>query len=123
MESKNRPTSGATLGQYLEKGRQNAGMSLRQLSAASDVPTTTLRRILDNEVESPSVEHLQRIARILELDEAEIFAFIGVTPPKGLPSVAPYLRAKYKLQGEALNDATEEILKIINKYDGTPPDK
>jgi transcriptional regulator with XRE-family HTH domain len=123
MESNNRPTSGATLGQYLEKGRQDAGLSLRQLAAASGVNIMTIRRLLGDEVESPSAEQLQRLAQVLELDEAEVFAFIGITPPKGLSSIAPNLRAKFKLRGDALSEAAEEILKIINKYDGTPPDK
>ncbi len=123
MESKNRPTSGATLGQYLEKGRQDAGLSLRQLAAASGVNIMTIRRLLGDEVESPSAEHLQQLARVLELNEADVFGYIGVTPPEGLPEVAPYLRAKHNLKGESLNKAAQEIQNIINKYDGTLPDK
>jgi transcriptional regulator with XRE-family HTH domain len=96
---------------------------LRQLADASGIHVSAVNRLLKDEVESPSAEHLQQLARVLELDEAEVFAFIGVTPPKGLPSVAPYLRAKYKLHGDALSEATEEILKIIDKYDGTPSHK
>jgi hypothetical protein len=49
--------------------------------------------------------------------------FIGVTPPEGLPSVTPYLRAKFRIKGEALDEAAREIQKIIDKYDGEPPDK
>jgi transcriptional regulator with XRE-family HTH domain len=109
-------SASSTLGQYLEQGRQNAGLSLRQLAAASDIPMSTVNRLLKDEVESPSAEHLQQLANVLELDPAEVFAFIGVTPPQGLPSVAPYLRAKYKLSGDALSEAEQQLRRIIEKY-------
>ncbi|MYZ33927.1 MULTISPECIES: helix-turn-helix transcriptional regulator [unclassified Streptomyces] len=112
-----------TLGQYLEQGRQEAGFTLRELASASGVPKSTLDRILKDQVESPPIEPVQQLARVLELDEAEAFAYIGVTPPSGLPSIAPYLRAKHGLRGQALSDAAQEIQNIINKYDGVPPDK
>ncbi|MEV5413532.1 helix-turn-helix transcriptional regulator [Thermopolyspora sp. NPDC052614] len=116
MEAKE-DSSGLTLGQYLEQGRQDAGLSLRQLAAATSIPTTTVNRLLKDEVENPSAEHLQQLAKVLELDAADVFAFIGVTPPQGLPSVAPYLRAKYNLKGEALSEAEQQIKRIIEKYD------
>lgn len=120
MESTNRPT---TLGQYLEQGRQKSGLSLRQLAAVSGVNVMTIRRLLNDQVESPSAEHVQQLVRTLELDETDAFAYIGVTPPEGLPSIAPYLRATTGLKGNDLNEATEQIQKIIDKYDRLPPDK
>lgn len=119
MNNTNKP---ATLGQYLERGRQKSELSLRQLSAASGVPVRTIRRILGDEVESPAAEDLQRLAQTLELDEVDVFGYIGVTPPKGLPDIAPYLRAKHKLKGDTLSRATQEIQQILDKYDGNPSD-
>lgn len=111
-----------TLGQYLEQGRQRIGLSLRQLADASGVNVSAVNRLLKDEVDSPAAEHLQSIANVLELDTADVFAYIGVTPPKGLPGITPYLRAKHKLRGETLNKAAQEIRNIIDKYDGIPPD-
>jgi transcriptional regulator with XRE-family HTH domain len=119
MAENNEPT---TLGRYLEQGRQRSGMSLRQLAAASGVNIMTIRRLLNDQVESPSAEHVQQIVHTLELDENDAFGFIGVTPPKGLPSIAPYLRAKVGLQGKDLDEATKQIQKIIDKYNNAPPD-
>lgn len=98
-------------------------MSLRQLAAASGVNVMAIRRLLHDEVEHPSAEHVQHLVQTLELDEADAFAYIGVTPPTGLPSVAPYLRQKHGLEGDALSEATEQIQKIIEKYNTAPPDK
>lgn len=110
-----------TLGYYLEQGRQEAGLTLRQLATASGVPKSTVSRILKGEVEHPAVEHVQQLARVLELDETDVFAYMGVTPPKGLPSVAPYLRQKHGLKGDALSEATDQIQKIIERYNGSAP--
>jgi transcriptional regulator with XRE-family HTH domain len=120
MNEAKKPT---TLGQYLEQGRHDTGMSLRQLAAASGVNVMTIRRLLHDEVESPSAEHVQHLVHTLELDEADAFAYIGVTPTAGLPSVAPYLRQKHGLEGSALSEAAEQIQKIIEKYNTAPPDK
>lgn len=116
-------TNGLKLGQYLEQARQRAGLSLRQLAAAAHIPMSTVNHLLKDEIDRPAAEDLQQIARVLELDEVDIFAYIGVTPPKGLPGIAPYLRAKHGLRGDALSEAAREIQNIINKYDGIQPDK
>lgn len=112
-----------SLGQYLEQGRQRAGLTLRQLAEASGVNVSAVNRLLKDEVEHPAAEHLQSIANVLELDMTDALGFIGVTPPKGLPGISPYLRAKHKFRGETLNKAAQEIQNIINKYDGIPSDE
>lgn len=120
MEFGKRPT---TLGQYLELGRQKVGLSYRQCASAAEMPLTTAMRLFRDDVESPQADHLQRLVRVLELDEVEALAYIGVTPTEGLPSIGPYLRATTGLKGKDLQEATEQIQRIINKYDGIPPDK
>jgi len=109
-----------TLGQYLEQGRQETGLSLRQLATATDIPLTTVARLLRDEVDNPQTDHIQQLARALELNVVNTLAYIGITPPKGLPSVAPYLRGKYKFKGEALTAAAQEIQEIIDKYERRP---
>ncbi|MEV7321221.1 helix-turn-helix transcriptional regulator [Streptomyces sp. NPDC093970] len=120
MEEDSNPT---TLGQYLEQGRKKAGLSLRQLAKAAGIPMSTVNHLLKDEIERPAAEHLQSIANVLELDMTDVFGFMGITPPSGLPGIAPYLRATTGLRGEDLNEATEQIQKIIDKYNDLPPDK
>lgn len=112
-----------TLGQYLELGRRSVGLSYRQCASAANMPLTTAMRLFRDSVENPQADHVQRLVRVLELDDTDAFAYIGVTPPEGLPDTTPYLRAKYGLRGRALSEAAKEIQEIINKYDGIPSDK
>ncbi|MEV6871481.1 helix-turn-helix transcriptional regulator [Amycolatopsis sp. NPDC051128] len=105
-----------TLGQYLEHGRQAAGLSLRQLANATDVPLTTVARLMRDEVESPQADLVQQLARVLELDVVDALAYIGVVRPRGLPSAKLYLREKFGLRGEQLDEATQEIQEIIDRH-------
>jgi transcriptional regulator with XRE-family HTH domain len=102
-----------TLGSYLRSQRETAELSIRELARLSGVPASYITEIEGGKKTKPSAEILQKLANILEIDTADLFAFIGVTPSQGLPSVGPYLRAKYKLQGDALREATEQLQRII----------
>jgi transcriptional regulator with XRE-family HTH domain len=121
MNQPNKDLSG--LGAHIRQAREAAGLSVRQVAELVGTAHSQLVKIENGYRESPPAELLQRIANALEIDATDLLGFIGVTLPKGLPSVEPYLRAKYKLKGEALQEATEQLQRIINKYDGTPPDK
>lgn len=110
-----------TLGQYLEKGREEAGLSLRQLASASGIHESTVNRLLKDQIEKPLAEQVQQLARVLELNVTDALAYIGVVRPRGLPSTKLYLREKRGLRGQALDEATEAVEEIIrevtDKYD------
>jgi transcriptional regulator with XRE-family HTH domain len=111
------------LGAHIRQAREAAGLTLRQLAEVVGTSHSNLVKIENGQRENPPAELLQSIADALEIGATDLLGFVGVTRPKGLPSVAPYLRAKYKLHGTALEEATEQLQRIIDKYDGTPPDK
>ncbi|GLZ30637.1 hypothetical protein Lesp02_28260 [Lentzea sp. NBRC 105346] len=121
MKESNKEQSG--LGVSIRQAREAADLSLRQLAALAGLNYSYLAKIEMGQSEHPSADRLQRIAEVLKIDPADLLGFIGVTPPKGLPSVAPYLRQKHGLKGDALAEATEQIQKIIEKYNTAPPDK
>ncbi|MEV6831174.1 helix-turn-helix transcriptional regulator [Amycolatopsis sp. NPDC051102] len=106
----------STLGQYLEQGRQQAGLSHRQLASASGVHESTVNRLLKDQIEKPSAEQVQQLARVLELSIVDALAYIGVVRPRGLPSTKLYLREKFGLRGEQLDEATQEIQEIIDRH-------
>ncbi|WP_165485511.1 helix-turn-helix domain-containing protein [Protofrankia symbiont of Coriaria ruscifolia] len=105
-----------TLGSYLRSQREIAELSIRELARLSGVPASYITEIEGGKKTHPSAEILQKLATVLELDTADLFAFIGVIAPQGLPSVAPYLRAKYKLSGDALREAEQQLTRIIEQH-------
>jgi transcriptional regulator with XRE-family HTH domain len=81
-------------------------MSQRQLAARIGIHHSYLARLESGDNDHPAADVLQRIADVLEISSADLFAFIGVKPPEGLPELAPYLRAKYHLGDAEIQRAT-----------------
>src|SRR5579859_528702 len=94
----------STLGEYLRQAREQAGISQRQLASRVGVHNSYLARLESGENDNPSPELLQRFAEVLEVSSTDLLAFIGVKPPEGLPELAPYLRAKYRLEETAIRE-------------------
>ncbi|WIG58346.1 MAG: hypothetical protein OJF49_001092 [Ktedonobacterales bacterium] len=107
----------STLGTTIRQARERAGFSLRNLEAIVGVSRQLLLRLEHDELENPSPDLLHRLAEALELDSDDLFAFVGYRPSEKLPSLTPYLRAKYRLPPEALAAASEALRDILDKYD------
>jgi transcriptional regulator with XRE-family HTH domain len=107
----------STLGAYVRQARERAGLSLRNLEAIVGVSRQLLLRLEHDEVDNPSPTLLHQLAQALELDSDDLFAFVGYRPSEKLPSLTPYLRAKYRLSPAALTEASEALRNILDKYD------
>jgi transcriptional regulator with XRE-family HTH domain len=107
-----KPNEHITLGHYLEEARAEAGLSLRQLAAASGVHVSSVNRLLKDEVDEPSPEHLVSIAEALDVSASDLFVLAGLPIPKELPSVDVMLRAEYGLSAEGLKEAKRQIAAI-----------
>jgi transcriptional regulator with XRE-family HTH domain len=110
------PAAG-TLGVTLRLARERAGFSLRHLEAIVGVSRQLLLRLEHDELDNPSPALLHRLAEALELDSDDLFAFVGYQPSDKLPSLTPYLRAKYQLPPKALAEASVALRDILDKYD------
>ena len=106
---------GLTLGQYLEAARTDAGMSLRQLAAASGIHPSSVNRLLKDEVEAPSPDHIMKLATALDLTASDLFLMAGLPIPQKLPSVDAMLRAEYGLSEEGLAEAKRQIEAIADE--------
>jgi transcriptional regulator with XRE-family HTH domain len=107
-----KPNKHITLGQYLEQARQAVGMSHRQLAAASGIHPSSINRLLKDEVDEPSPEHLVSIAEALDVKASDLFVLAGLPIPKELPSVDVMLRAEYGLSEQGLIEAKRQIAAI-----------
>jgi HTH-type transcriptional regulator, competence development regulator len=102
----------STLADYLRAAREQAGISQRQLASRIGIHHSYLARLESGETANPAAELLQKIADVLEISAADLFAFIGVKPPQGLPELAPYLRAKYNLDEAAVRELAEHMQRL-----------
>src|ERR1700690_764322 len=105
-----------TLGGFVSHARERAGLSLRNLEQITGIARTTLNRLELDQLDNPNPNMLHRLANALEPDRNALFAFVGYRPSQKLPSLAPYLRAKYHLPASALAEANEAITEILERY-------
>jgi transcriptional regulator with XRE-family HTH domain len=112
------PVNKAELGQYIKQSREDKHLSLRALAREAGIDAGALSRIENGErVPYYSPDKLAKIAEVLKLDEQKLYNLAGYSVPQGLPDLAPYLKAKYKLSDEAVDDM-EDYLTVINaKYE------
>lgn len=107
----------STLGELVRQARERAGLSLRNLEAVTGIPRATLNRLELDHVDHPSPDTLLRVAEALELNSDDLFTFVGYRPSTDLPSLAPYLRTKYRLPPHALAEASQALRGILEKYE------
>jgi transcriptional regulator with XRE-family HTH domain len=105
------------LGGAIKQAREALGLSLRQLAEAVDVHHSFLARLESGDYQTAKPAFLQRLSRVLEIDERDLFSLAGLDAPEGLPSFTPYLRAKYDMSDEAAKALHEYFLFVSDKYD------
>jgi transcriptional regulator with XRE-family HTH domain len=89
---------------------------VRELAAKSGLTPATVSRLETGHIESPRPEHLQRLARALDVDIEEFYALAGYLMPEGLPELRPYLRAKYGLPERAAQQLDEYFQALRDQW-------
>jgi transcriptional regulator with XRE-family HTH domain len=120
MDEPINPTEPMTLGSSLRQARERLGLSLRDLETITGVSRPMLHRLEHDQVDQPNPTVLQQLADTLELNGDDLFALAGYRPSTQLPSLAPYLRAKYQLPPDALAEAQAALQRILTRYDQEP---
>ena len=104
------------LGQLLRARREACGMSTHRLAAAAEMDQATVVRFEAGSIVAPSPDKLSRIADVLGLSGADVFALAGYTVPSDLPSLRPYLLTQHPgLLDEDLDKIETYIGRLIKK--------
>jgi transcriptional regulator with XRE-family HTH domain len=111
------PNEKQQLGKFLREIRTDRAMSLRTLADASGLDWSYIGRLEKGEISSPDPVKLQKLARALEVEIEDFYALAGYSAPEGLPTLAPYLRAKYDLPEEASGDVERYIARLVRRYE------
>lgn len=96
------------LGRLVRQHRLAAGKSMDEVATAAKVSKATIHRFEQGSIEAPSPQKLQRIAQVLGVEVEDYFALAGYFTSTGLPTLRPYLRAKY--------DVPEDVAKEVEDY-------
>jgi transcriptional regulator with XRE-family HTH domain len=106
----------AKLGAYVQRLRLERAMSVRGLAARAKVDFSWLSRLERGRIASPDARSLWRVARALEVEVADMYLEAGFGDAHGLPGFGPYLRAKYHLPQEAVDQLEAHFALINEKY-------
>jgi transcriptional regulator with XRE-family HTH domain len=108
------------LGEHVRKLRQAKGLSVRGLAAKAGVDATWVSRLEHGIYTKPDARSPWRLAKALGVEVEELYVDAGYSG--GLPALRPYLRAKYDLPQEAV-DQLEAHFELINeKYQSNKGD-
>lgn len=90
------PEQALQLGQVLKARRAACGLTTHQLAHASEMNQATIVRLEAGSITAPRPDKLSRIARVLGISGADVFALADYTVPADLPSLRPYLHTRYR---------------------------
>ena len=111
-----KPEEAQQLGQLLKARREERGLSMRGLARATAIHQATIVRLEAGSIVTPRADKLSRIAEALGISAADYFALAGYAVPADLPSLRPYLQAKYQgLLSEDLDRIEAYVGRIAKK--------
>jgi transcriptional regulator with XRE-family HTH domain len=111
-----------TLGEYVRARRHAKGLSLAQAEDRSGIDFTYWSRLELGELKSPNPRHLAAIAAALDLPVQELYGMAGYYLPKLLPSLGPYLRARYDLDADGIAQVLA-VFEQLHDHDDETPDR
>ena len=112
------PLGGESLGDYLREQRQNAKLSLRQLSELAGVSNPYLSQI-ERGLKKPSAEILQQLAKGLEVSAESLYVRAGILDERhGHPAEAPDTRAVIGADPRLSDRQKSALLDIYDSFVG-----
>lgn len=106
------------LGRVIARKRAKAKLTQRSLAEKARVTHPTILRMERGEFMRPDPEKLQRIAEALDLNAGDFFALAGYIHADHLPSLVPYLRAKF--EGDLSAKDRKDIERYVEQKRGKP---
>jgi transcriptional regulator with XRE-family HTH domain len=103
------PEQAQKLGQFLSARRKAIGISMRELARQIGSSISTIVTLEAGTNLNPMPDTLKAIARVLDLSVSDVFVTADLLPPDELPTLKPYLRAKY-------HDLDESAIAELERY-------
>lgn len=116
------PDQAQRLGTLLRTRRTALQLSLRQVAQLAGLPISTLSEVETGVNLSPLPDTLKLLARALGLSVSDLYVIADWLPADELPTLRPYLRAKYHDLDEASIAELERYAdQLANRHGGLGP--
>ena len=109
--------SAKRFGDYLRRHRKEQKLTSRGLAEKAGIDIATLVRLEQGKYRTPRPDTLKGLASALGLPLADVFAMADYVVPYDLPTMTPYLRAKYgSLPEEAITSMDDYFQQLLDQY-------
>jgi transcriptional regulator with XRE-family HTH domain len=116
------PDQARQLGELLASRRETKGLSMRALARAIGGNIATISALEAGTNLAPQPETLKAIARALDVSISDLFVIADWLPAGELPTLRPYLRAKYHdLDEQAIAELERYAERLTQRHGGTGP--
>jgi len=98
------------LGEYIKAHREAQNLTIVALAIKTGINDGGLSRLERGKVPCPRPDTLCAVATALHLPLADLYTLAGYVVPDELPSIKPYLQAKYaELPEDVITELCDEI--------------
>jgi transcriptional regulator with XRE-family HTH domain len=109
------------LADLLRSRRHELGISASELARRSGIDKGLLTLLDQKKIAQPRVDTIRALATALEIPLADVYAATNWLPEGSLPSLRPYMRAKYdQLPDEAVAEVERMVARLSKKYGQGP---
>lgn len=109
------------LADLLRAARARSGLTAREVARRARVDVGTVTRIELGQIARPQPDSVTAIGAVLGVSAADLFAAADWLPREELPTLRPYLRAKYReLPDEALSEVEALLVRYTDRYGRGP---
>ncbi len=116
------PTQARSLGRLIRQYREQRGLGIRGLEAASGVNVSSIVSLERGDILTPQPDTLKALAAALDVPVSDLFTVAGWLPANELPTLKPYLRAKYRQLDEgAIADLERYAEKLAQQHGPSGP--
>jgi transcriptional regulator with XRE-family HTH domain len=115
------PQEKERLATLVHSKRQELGFTARELARRAGVDVGVITQIERGINDRPRIESLRAIGLALQIPLADVFATVNWLPSDELPTLRPYMRAKYEnLPDEAVDEVERFIASLNEKHAAGP---
>lgn len=105
----------------IRSARQERGLTAREVARRAGVDVGVITKLERQEIGQPRVENVRAIAAVLGIPLGDIYAMLHWLPREELPTLRPYMRAKYaELPDTAVTEIEQLVDNLTRRY-GTGP--
>ena len=112
----------AALGEFIKTRRESLNITKADASRKSGLDYSYWVKLETGIYQMPSPKALDLVADVIDCKPADLYALAGYRIEGELPNFAPYLRSKYYLPPEAI-DQLESYFNFLRHQYGIPEDQ